>query len=113
VSYSLDLRERVVKRAEKTNNMLETSREFEIGYETVRKWMRAYREENRLTPKEAYRQEPYKLNWEEVEEFVKENPDWYQLEYASYFNVSRGQICKVLKRLGITRKKKPNVSRTR
>jgi len=50
VSYSLDLREKVVKRAEKTNNRLETSREFEIGYETVRKWMRAYREENRLTP---------------------------------------------------------------
>jgi len=52
------------------------------------------------------RQEPYKLNWKEVGEFAKENPDWYQLEYASYFNVSRGQICKILKRLGITRKKR-------
>ena len=53
MSYSLDLREKVVKRVEKMNNMLEVSREFEIGYETVRKWMRAYREENRLAPKEA------------------------------------------------------------
>jgi len=106
MSYSLDLREKVVKRVEKTNNMLEVSREFEIGYETVRNWMRAYRQENRLAPKEAYRQEPYKLNWEEVGEFVKENPDWYQIEYALYFKVSPGQICKVLKKLGITRKKK-------
>jgi hypothetical protein len=39
VSYSLDLREKIVKRVEKTNNMLEVSREFEIGYETVRNWM--------------------------------------------------------------------------
>jgi transposase len=103
----------VVKRVEKTSNMLEVSREFEIGYETVRNWMRAYRQENRLAPKEAYRQEPYKLNWEEVEKFVKENPDWYQIEYALYFKVSPGQICKVLKKLGITRKKKSNISRAR
>lgn len=101
----MDLREKVVKRVEKTNNMLEASREFEIGNETVRNWMRAYREEGRLAVKEAYRQEAYKLNWEEVGEFVKENPDCYQIEYATHFNVSRGQICKVLKRLGITRKK--------
>jgi len=47
------------------------------------------------------RQEPYKLNWEELEGFVKENPDWYQVEYAVHFGVSRGQICKVLKKLGI------------
>ena len=41
MSNSLDLREKVVKRVEKTSNMLEVSREFEIGYETVRNWMRA------------------------------------------------------------------------
>jgi transposase len=113
MSYSLDLREKVVKYVERHNNMLEASREFEIGYETVRSWMRAYYQENRLKPREAYRQEPYKLNWEELERFVKENPDWYQVEYAIHFGVSRGQICKVLKRLGITHKKKSNVSRTR
>jgi len=36
MSYSLDLREKVVKYVERHNNMLEASREFEIGYETVR-----------------------------------------------------------------------------
>jgi len=106
MSYSLDLREKVIKYVKRNNNMLEASREFEIGYETVRNWMRAYYYENRLAPKEAYRQEPYKLNWEELRDFVKENPDWYQVEYAAYFNVSGTQIGRVLKKLGITRKKK-------
>ena len=37
---------------------------------------------------------------------MEENQDWYQSEYAAHFGVSRGQISKVLSRLGITRKKK-------
>ena len=53
MSYWLDLREKVVKYVERHNNMLEASREFEIGYETVRNWMRAYHQENRLEPKAA------------------------------------------------------------
>ena len=47
MSYSVDLRKKVVKYVEENNNQLEASRVFDIGYETVRKWMRAYREENR------------------------------------------------------------------
>jgi putative transposase len=106
MSYSVDLRKRVLKYVEENNNMFEASIVFDINYNTVRNWYKAYTEENRLEPKEAYRQEPYKLNWEELRAFVEDNPDLEQQEYAAHFGVSRGQIGKVLKKLGITRKKK-------
>ena len=106
MSYSLDLRKKVIRFLEKTPNMLEASRNFDVSYNTVRDWFKAYKEENRLAPREPYRQAPYKLDWEEFKIFVEENPDWHQAEYAARFNVSRSQIGKVLKILGFTHKKK-------
>ena len=38
--------------------------------------------------------------------YVKENPDLTQAEYGEYFGVSQAQICRVLKALDITYKKK-------
>jgi transposase len=106
MSYSLDLRKKVINFLERTPNMSKASEYFGLNYNTVRAWFKAYKEENRLAPKEAYRQEPYKLNWEELRTFVEQNPDKYQAEYAEHFGVSRGQIGKVLKKLGFTHKKK-------
>jgi transposase len=106
MSHSVDLRKRVLKYVEENNNMYKASKIYDVNYNTVRNWYKAYTEENRLEPKEAYRQEPYKLNWEELRLFVEAKPDLEQKEYAAHFGVSRGQIGKVLKRLGITRKKK-------
>jgi transposase len=61
-----------------------------------------YREEGHLNPKEPYRQAPYKVNWEEIERYVKENPDLTQAEDGKHFGVSQAQICRILKALDIT-----------
>ena len=53
MSYSVDLRKRVLKYVEENNNMFEASIVFDINYNTVRNWYTAYTEENRLEPKEA------------------------------------------------------------
>jgi len=58
MSYSVDLRKKVLEFIERTKNMLEASRVFGINYNTVRKGFKAYEEEGRIEPKEAYRQEP-------------------------------------------------------
>ncbi len=63
MSYSVDLRKKVLEFIERTKNMLEASRVFGINYNTVRKWFKAYEEEGRIEPKEAYRQKPYKMDW--------------------------------------------------
>jgi len=106
MSYSVDLRKKVIEFIERTRNVLEASRVFGVHYNTVRKWFKVYEEENRLEPKEAYRQDPYKMDWEELRLYVEANPDLYQEEYAKVFGVSQGQISKVLKRLGVTYKKR-------
>jgi hypothetical protein len=43
----------VLKYVEENNNMFEASIVFDINYNTVRNWYKAYTEENRLEPKEA------------------------------------------------------------
>lgn len=106
MSYSIDLRKKVIVFIERTGNMREASRVFGINYNTVRKWYSVYKEENRIEPKEAYRQAPYKMDWEELRRYVEKNPDLYQEEYAKIFGVSQSQISKALKRLGMTYKKK-------
>ena len=106
MSYSIDLREKIEDFIKSTKNMREASRVFGINYNTARKWFKVYEEENRLAPKEPYRQEPYKMDWEELRRYVEKNPDLYQEEYAKEFGVSSGQISKVLKRLGMTYKKR-------
>ena len=59
MSYSVDLRKRVLKYVEENNNMYKASKIYDVNYNTVRNWYKAYTEENRLEPKETYRQEPY------------------------------------------------------
>jgi transposase len=53
MSYSVDLRKRVLKYVEENNNMFEASKIYDVSYNTVRNWYKAYREENCLEPKEA------------------------------------------------------------
>ena len=64
MSYSVDLRKKVVEFIERNRNMLEASRVFVINYNTVRKWFIVYKEDNRMEAKEPYRPEPYKMDWE-------------------------------------------------
>ena len=85
--------------------MQEAHKTFKAHYNTISKWLNRYLEERHINPREAYRQPPYKLNWEELRDYVKENPDLTQAEYGEHFGVSQAQICRILKALDITYKK--------
>lgn len=52
-----------------------------------------------------------KLDYNQLKEFVKENPDAFLREYAEHFNVTTVGIWSALKRLGITRKKRLQLSK--
>jgi transposase len=102
MSYGLELRKRVVEFVLEGNSIQAANKIFKIHYNTISKWLNRYREEGHLNPKEPYRQAPYKVNWEELEKYVKENPDLTQAEYGKHFGVSQAQICRILKVLDIT-----------
>jgi transposase len=88
------------------NTMQEANKIFKVHYNTISKWLSRYLEEGHVNRKAPYRQAPYKMNWEELKSYVEENPDLTQAEYGEHFGVSQAQICRVLKALNITYKKK-------
>jgi transposase len=47
-----------------------------------------------------------KINKEELLRLLKEHPDWYLREFAEELNVCLQAVDKMLKKLGVTRKKK-------
>jgi transposase len=109
MSYGMELRERVIGFVLEGNTMQEASKVFKVHYNTISKWLNRYLEAGHINPREPYRQAPYKINWEELEAYVKENPDLTQAEYGEHFGVSQAQICRILKALDITYKKKPKI----
>jgi len=106
MSYSVDLRKRVVKFVMKGNSRLSASNLFEVHYNTVKSWVRIYQEEGRLTPGQAFGLKPYKLDREALRKEVQEHPELFQSEHAQIFGVVQSTISKAFQQLGITRKKK-------
>jgi len=68
-------------------------------------WLKEYKEhgESIVKPKPANNK---KLTEQALMEYFEENHDSYQDETAAYFGVSQSGVCRALKGLKITRKKR-------
>jgi putative transposase len=100
--YSPDLRKRVVAFAKK-NGATEAARMFNVGRETVYRWL------SNSQPKIRAKRTPHKLPDAKVLEAVSARPDATLKELASGFNVSPNAVFKALKRLHISRKKNQEI----
>lgn len=104
--YDVKWREKVVKFVlHQGRTMKEASRVFELGYETVRNWVKRYQATGKLEG-EVKPVKPYKLDWEALKPDVAEHPDSYLEERAQQFGVSISTIWYALKKMGINRQKK-------
>ena len=104
MSYSKDLRERVVKYRLSGHTIKETSEVFGIGMYSVSQWVKKYKETGDLSNKPLNRGFK-KIDPEKLKEYISEHPDAYQKEIAIIFGCSATAVGKALKNLGITRKK--------
>ena len=104
MSYDKKFREKTIEYYEKGNTYRETAETFVIAVSTLTEWIRRKREEGELERK--YRSYKTKINKEELSKYLREYPDAYQAEISKYFNCSVSTVCKTLKQLKITRKKK-------
>lgn len=105
-SYSLDLRERVLKYLEKNKNKKDASSLFQVGIATVYRWVARKKEKGHVQPlrrKYAYK----KIDDQKLIEYVEAHPDQFLSEIAKHFNLTPQAIFYALKRLKITRKKRP------
>ena len=108
MSYSKDLRSRVLEYVAQGGSKVEASRRFGVSRAIVFVWLKTPRrvEAKKTGPKGAW-----KIDIPALEARLKARPDSYQNELASALGVTPAAICLALKRLKISRKKNASLPR--
>lgn len=101
MSYSLDLRKKVVNYVENGGSITAAAEHYQISRTTIYRW---FKRENLAPNKTEYRQR--KLDKKALEKDVKENPESRLIDRAKKFGVTINAIYYALKKMKITRKKK-------
>lgn len=109
-AYSLDLRQKVVEFVLQGESKEEAARVFNIGIDSVYRWLRLYNKTGSLKPKKRVFL-PKKVNVESLRAYVAKNPDHTLTEIGNALALGAQTVWKYLKRLKITRKKKRPVMR--
>src|SRR4028118_52401 len=100
MSYSLDLRKRVVDYVENGGRIAQSTGLFQVGRATIYRWL-GRTELRAIKVKRRKR----KLDWKALENDVKENPDARLIDRAKKFGVRPSAISYALKEMKITQKK--------
>ena len=106
VSYSVDLRKRVVNFVESGGSKSEAARRFEVSRKTVYNWLAL----DDLTPK-PHPEHDRKVDKHLLKRHVQAYPDAMLSERAQLFGVSTSAICYHLKKMKFSRKKNTKASR--
>ena len=104
-SYSEDLRMCVVKYFEEVNDVDEVVRLYGISRNSIYLWRSQYRKLGHIK-KKIPRPPVRKLNYEELDKFIQENPDMMQKDVAKLFGVVNSTMSDAFKRLGYCKKKR-------
>ena len=105
MSYSVDLRERVITFIEEGGSKVDAARIFDVSRNTIYSWLTKKAERGTLKddpPKRGWK----KINPEVLIAYVNQNPDLTLAEYARHFGASAPSVYLTFKRLKITRKKR-------
>ena len=109
LAYSEDLRKRAVNLVENGKDAAEVAKLLSIGRATVYLWLARKRTEGTIAPRKGWHKgHSNKItDLEEFKRFVEENQGMTAVAMAEKWgNISAKTMCKWLKRIGFTRKKK-------
>lgn len=110
MSYSIDLRKKVIEFVETKGSAAEAAQLFNISERTIYNWLKKKKVNGSIEDKPPLR--PWrKLNPELLIKCVEEHSDWTLSEFAHHFNSIPSTICEAFKRLKITRKKRHFVTK--
>ncbi len=107
MSYSLDLRERVVSYIKQGGKISEATQIFQVSRATIHRWLKR----DNLAPTVVPRR-PWKLDWAALAADVAAHPDDRLIDRAQRFGVQVSTISYALDQMGITRKKTDALPRT-
>lgn len=106
MSYSVDLRQRVVAFVEAGGAKAEAARLFSVSEGSVHHWLKR----DNLAPTKVKRRDR-QLNWKALEQHIQDEPDAKLKDRAEYFGVHTTAIWYAIKQMNITRKKTAKISR--
>ncbi|MDM8566151.1 IS630 transposase-related protein, partial [Candidatus Halobeggiatoa sp. HSG11] len=90
MSYSIDFRKRAIDFViEEKNSMRSASKIFDIQYNTMKEWVKRFKETGEFSPKPILGKQPTKINLATLKKQVSEHPDWFQHEHAQTFDVTQ------------------------
>jgi len=107
MSYDKKIREQAVKYREK-HTLKKTSEVFGVSESAVRSWVRQYKLQGHIKPKELERN-GRKVTQETLQSDVEKYPDAFNYERAKRFGCTAEAIRIGLKRYKITRKKNSKI----
>ncbi len=105
MAYSLDMRQRALDLLEEGKSKTEISRMLGASRTSILRWeKRALRGElAAIYPK---KRGGFRVDDEKLKAYVAKNPDAYQAEIAEAIGAKENTVCRALKRLKISRKKR-------
>ena len=105
MSYSEDIRRRVLDYLSEGHTQQRAKQVFKVGISTMRSWQKQLSEQGHLKPKPLNR--PFKkIDPEKLSAYISENPDAYLREIAEVFSCTEEAVRQALAKLKITRKKR-------
>ena len=106
MSYSLDLRKRVVDFLEKGGKISKAVENYQVSRATIYRWL----DRKDLKPIKVTRRKR-KLDWAAVKKDVEQNPELKLSDRAKSFGVRTNAIWYAMKEMKITRKKRSKIQR--
>lgn len=109
---SRDFMEQAVLYKLEGHTFAETARAFHKSESTIKRWVRIQREKGAVVfnPKPPA---PRKVNLDELRALYEQQRDLFQYEAAEKLGVTQPTICRNLKRLGFSQKKRLSLTRSR
>lgn len=106
MSYSVELRERVLAYIEQGGKKVDASVLFNVCRPTINQWIKLKQETGSLEPPPLAPRSWRKINPDLLLSYINESPDKILDEYADHFKVTNSGIWRALNRNKITRKKR-------
>ena len=111
MSYDIKFRERTLAYYAKGNGWDATLATFGISGSTLSSWLKKSAVGSLSDARS--KGHPWKIPDDELRSYVADHPAAYQSEMAEHFGCSQQAICKAMKRVGITRKKRRNATKNK
>ena len=109
MAYSIDFRKKVIEYIGRGHSQRSAAKVFGIHQETVNQWHQQYKMTGSLEKKPCIRKFK-KIDPAKLKTYIAGHSDAYLNEIGEVFDCSGTAISKAFKRLGITRKKRPNAT---